>query len=34
MMTIIGTTVVNGYNCTSKGTATIDEPKPDTPKIK
>ena len=32
--TIIGTTTFKGYICTNKGTATIDEPNPDTPKIK
>jgi hypothetical protein len=30
----MGTTVVNGKSCTNKGTATIDVPNPDTPKIK
>ena len=34
MMTIIGTTTFSGYICTSKGTATIEEPNPETPKIK
>jgi hypothetical protein len=34
MMTIIGTTALRGYICTSKGTATIDDPNPETPKIK
>ncbi len=32
--TIIGTTTFKGYICTNKGTATIDEPNPETPKIK
>lgn len=32
--TIIGTTTFKGYICTSNGTATIEEPNPDTPKIK
>jgi hypothetical protein len=34
MMTIMGTTTLRGYICTSKGTATIDEPNPETPKMK
>jgi hypothetical protein len=34
MMTIIGTTALRGYIWTSNGTATIDEPNPETPKIK
>ena len=34
MMTIIGTATLRGYICTSKGTATIEEPKPKTPKMK
>lgn len=34
MMTIIGTTTLSGYICTNKGTATIDEPNPETPKMK
>jgi hypothetical protein len=34
IMTIIGTTTFSGYICTSKGTATMDEPNPETPKIK
>ena len=34
MMTIIGTTALSGYICTSKGTATIEDPNPETPKIK
>ena len=34
MMTIIGTTTLSGYICTNRGTETIDEPNPETPKIK
>ena len=34
IMTIIGTTTFSGYIWTSKGTATIDEPNPEIPKIK
>jgi hypothetical protein len=34
MMTIIGTTALRGYIWTSNGTATIEEPNPETPKIK
>jgi hypothetical protein len=34
MMTIIGTTTLRGYISTNKGTATIDEPNPETPKMK
>ena len=34
MMTIIGTTTFSGYICTNKGTATIEEPNPETPKMK
>ncbi len=33
-MTIIGTTDFNGYICTNSGTATMDEPKPEIPKMK
>jgi hypothetical protein len=33
-MTIIGTTDFNGYIWTSKGTAMIDDPNPDMPKMK
>jgi hypothetical protein len=34
IITIIGTTDFNGYICTSNGTATIDDPNPDIPKMK
>jgi hypothetical protein len=33
-ITIIGTTDFNGYICTNNGTATMDEPNPEMPKIK
>ena len=34
MMTIIGTTTLSGYIWTNRGTETIDDPNPETPKIK